>query len=308
MKHKKVLFIGFTVVLLVIAVITLMMIFGSGKDKELDIKLYFLNPVSNEIVAENRKIEKNNESEMLENVILDLELGPKNTASLVNAIPEGVQFKECKLVKGDSTAYLTIKDDNNELKDSKALLFKGAVVWSLTELEFVDNVVLEINGKESEVLNRDNVIINPVISPDKTEKAEVTLYFSDEMAMGLCSEKRVIEVNQNQTIENQIVEQLIKGPENSKLYQTVPSETKIKNIKTEESICYVDLSKEFVTKHSGGSTSEMLTIYSIVNSLTELDNVTKVQFLIEGQKEDMFKGHLDFSKPFERNEEIIQNN
>lgn len=309
MKHKKVLIIGFAIVLIAVIAIALITIFGSGREKETDVKLYFLNPVSNEIVAENRKIEKDKESDMLQDMILDLEVGPKNTASLVNAIPEGVEFKECKLVKENDkgTVYLTVNDSKNKLKDSQALLFKGAMVWSLTEFDFVDNVVLDINGEKSEELNRENVVINPVISPDKTEQKEVTLYFSDEMAEGLCPEKRVIEVNQNQTIENQIVEQLIKGPEDSSHVATVPAETKIKNIKTEDSICYVDLSRDFVTKHSGGTTGEMLTIYSIVNSLTELDNVTKVQFLIEGQKEEVFKGQLDFSKPFERNNEIIIN-
>jgi len=49
----------------------------------------------------------------------------------------------------------------------------------------------------------------------------------------------------------------------------------------------------------------VLTIYSIVNSLTEINSVKKVQFLIDGEKISDCKGHLDFSKPFERNEALI---
>lgn len=59
------------------------------------------------------------------------------------------------------------------------------------------------------------------------------------------------------------------------------------------------MSGDFVVKHTGGSVGEWFTIYSIVNSLTELDNIKKVQFLIEGEKQQDFKGHMDFSKPFE---------
>ena len=51
----------------------------------------------------------------------------------------------------------------------------------------------------------------------------------------------------------------------------------------------------------------MLTIYSVVNSLTELPHIDKVQFLIEGQKVEVFK-HMIFNEPFVRDDEIIKNN
>ena len=48
-----------------------------------------------------------------------------------------------------------------------------------------------------------------------------------------------------------------------------------------------------------------MTVYSIVNSLTEISGVDKVQFLIEGQKKDVFI-HLIFNEPFSRDQELIQ--
>ena len=98
------------------------------------------------------------------------------------------------------------------------------------------------------------------------------------------------------------MEQLIAGPESKDLFPTVPPETKIRDVKVVDGICYVDLSMEFVTKHGGGSSGEAFTIYSIVNSLTELSNINKVQFLIEGEKLDEYKGDFDFGKPFEYTE------
>ena len=70
-------------------------------------------------------------------------------------------------------------------------------------------------------------------------------------------------------------------------------------------ICFVNFSSEFVTKHSGGSAGEAMTVYSIVNSLTELKNVDKVQFLVEGNKIDVYK-HLEFNEPFPRDETWIK--
>ena len=47
-----------------------------------------------------------------------------------------------------------------------------------------------------------------------------------------------------------------------------------------------------------------MTVYSIVNSLTELPSVKKVQFLIEGEKREVYL-HMAFDTPIERDEEMI---
>jgi len=48
-----------------------------------------------------------------------------------------------------------------------------------------------------------------------------------------------------------------------------------------------------------------MTLFSIVNTMTELPGIEKVQFLIEGQKQDAYI-HVAFSEPFKRNNSIIQ--
>ncbi len=51
-------------------------------------------------------------------------------------------------------------------------------------------------------------------------------------------------------------------------------------------------------KHTGGEREELLTIYSIVNSLCKLDQIDRVQFLVEGKKLDTYKDNLQFKTPF----------
>ena len=137
------------------------------------------------------------------------------------------------------------------------------------------------------------------ISAETTEYAILTLYFANSNHTDLQTEERVIEVNANQTSEKTVLEQLIAGPEGTDVQSTVPFETKIRDVTTtKDGICYVNLSSDFVTKHIGGEMAEKLTIYSIVNSLCELDHVDKVQFLIEGKKVDRFKEYLEIKTPF----------
>ena len=84
----------------------------------------------------------------------------------------------------------------------------------------------------------------------------------------------------------------------------IPTEAKLISTELKDGVCFVNFSKEFVDKHVAGSSAELLTIYSIVNTLVDLDNVNKVQFLIEGQKVETF-GEMIFDEPFTKNESLV---
>lgn len=313
-KQKKSRFVPLVALLAGIVFIAAVLILGNtfqSKDKYQDsVDFYFIEKDSSSLKAESRTVNGKDDLDLLQNVLSELKSGPKQEG-LSAALPETVSIETVTLT--DGSANIDVSKSYNTLKSGEELLCRGAIVWTLTDLDFVNSVSISVEGMPLEKANgepigkmtRDDIMLNTPISPEPTNFKTVTLYFSNEEATGLDVEERKIEVNPNEPLEKYIVEQLIKGPsEGTKLYATIPSETKIRDIKTVEGICYVDLSAEFVSKHSGGSTGETLTIYSIVNSLTELDTVKKVQFLIEGEKQEAFKGHIDFSKPFEYKDDI----
>ncbi|MCR4373947.1 MAG: GerMN domain-containing protein [Acidobacteria bacterium] len=64
---------------------------------------------------------------------------------------------------------------------------------------------------------------------------------------------------------------------------------------------YVDVSREIVTGHPGGSLHEFLTVYAIVNAITiNLPDITAVQVLVDGREVDTLVGHLDLRHPLRR--------
>lgn len=273
--------------------------------KKLTVECYFADTASASLKAENREVQGEAITDIISNTLAELKKGPKAEGH-VQTIPEGVEFLSANL-DGD-VLTVDVSKSYNDIKSGEEVLCRAAVVWTLTSIEGVKYVVITVEGKELTLTNgqpigklsREDILIDEVISPESTQYATVKLYFTNDQATGLDVEERRIEVNPNQPIERYVVEQLIAGPESENLLPTMPVETKIRDIKTTtDGICYVDLSSEFVTKHGGGSSGELLTIYSVVNSLTSLDNVKKVQFLIEGEKQEEFKGHVDFSQPFE---------
>lgn len=270
-----------------------------------EVEFYYVESSSYLLKPEKRQFTGESNAEILSSILAAMKEPPK-TEGFVKVIPDNIKFNKANIDKGIVT--LDVSSQYNQMKAGEEVICRSAIVWTLTSLDFVGHVRITVEGKELVknnkepigLMNRENIVINPVVSPEPKKYKTVKLYFSNEDATALAAEGREIEVSPNQPEEKGIMEQLIAGPKKQGLNATVPPETKIRDITTtEDGICYVDLSSEFVTKHNGGSSEELLTIYSIVNSLAELENVKKVQFLIEGEKQEEYKGHVDFSKPFE---------
>jgi hypothetical protein len=76
---------------------------------------------------------------------------------------------------------------------------------------------------------------------------------------------------------------------------------------TDRGEAYVDLTQPFAAAHTGGTTSEVLSVYTIVNVLTaNLPAITSVQVLIEGKEVDALAGHVDLRRPLAKNLAWVQ--
>ena len=256
-----------------------------------------MQPIEKEIRGETRE-------DTLMTTLHTLKDGPRVEGALAS-VPVDIEFNSVALV--NDVAIVDVSSAYHKMKDTEEVVCRASLVWTLTSLDFVEGVSITVDGQPLRsssgdklgTMDRSNVVISGEISAETTEYAILSLYFANSQKTNLAVEERVVEVNANQAREKTIVEQLIAGPRKDGLQRTIPVETKIRDITTtSDGTCYVDLSQDFVAKHSGGETEELLTVYSIVNSLCELDHVKKVQFLVGGEKLDVFKGNLEFKTPF----------
>ena len=77
-----------------------------------------------------------------------------------------------------------------------------------------------------------------------------------------------------------IVQEIIKGPTDGQTYPTIPSTVKVNSVTITNGLAIVDFSKEILTDTSEiphSSTTELLAIYSIVDTLTEFKEILKSQ-------------------------------
>ncbi len=139
------------------------------------------------------------------------------------------------------------------------------------------------------------------------ETKDISLYFSDETGQHLVFETRA--VSKVEGIARATMQELIAGPSvESGLLPTIPVGTQLRDINVRpDGLCIVDLSGELVSNHPGGSMNEEMTVYSIVNTLTQFPTVTKVQILVDGKTVETIAGHMDVSTTMARNERLILN-
>jgi len=143
---------------------------------------------------------------------------------------------------------------------------------------------------------------------NKQEKGQiqVVLYFADPSGNYLVPEKRPLPKVEG--LARATVEELIKGPApGSPNLPTIPKGTVLRDINVRpDGLCRVDFSRELIKNHSGGSLGETLTVYSIVNTLTQFPTIKQVQILVEGQLVLTIAGHVDVSSAMTRNESLIK--
>lgn len=164
--------------------------------------------------------------------------------------------------------------------------------------------------KEDELRPVSSILLSEEEALRLNEKLQVRLYFADQDGTRLVKEIRYIDMNDaKQGTEQQatlLVKELVKGPSNSTLKSTVPEGASLRSpIKVENRTATVDMTKEFVDNHPGGKEAEEMTIFSIVNTLTELKDIETVKFLINGKTQKEFKGNFLLNNEFPRNEALI---
>jgi spore germination protein GerM len=95
------------------------------------------------------------------------------------------------------------------------------------------------------------------------------------------------------------VTELIKGPQTD-LNPTIPSGVGLLQLYFDgRGTAYVDFTRDLQTQHSGGTGGELLTIYSIVDTLTaNFSEVQQVKLLVEGSEILTLAGHIDTRRPF----------
>ena len=167
----------------------------------------------------------------------------------------------------------------------KKKIIIGALIILIIGLLIISNLSTE-SGKNVENLNENIEEIQPEeeINSEEENLAEINLYFVDSQSGILVKSTQKIE--SKKLLDNpykNVLELLFKGPDDEKLVNSIPNDTKINKVELKNGILTIDLSEQFLNANG------MNSINSIVNTMTEFNEIEGVKFLINGESKDGLK-------------------
>lgn len=272
------------------------------------INLYYLSSNEDMLATEHYSLTSEDTIEQIEEVLDKLIAGPTKVGGiallprdlLVNDV---VIENEIVKVNFSKEYYINIQNE---------FLARLSIIQSIGNIDKVNSIELYINGqpiKDSNDKIVGNMNVNNYIvskgRPDELKRTtNINLYFSNEKGDKLIQETIMADIPFNLPIEYTIVELLIEGPISKGQISAINPKTTINSIKIKNGICYMDLSKEFLTNTL--DINEEIIVYSLVNTLVELSNFNKVKIYINGKVEEVYRDKVKISGFLERNLDIVE--
>ena len=186
------------------------------------------------------------------------------------------------------------------------LLFRAGIVRTFCQVEGVESVTFFVDEKPltnssfaplgaQTASDYVDIIENGLSSQKKTT---LTLYYANEKGDALVKKIQNVVYESSYSIEKDVINRLIQGPFEDEYFRTLPANLQVISISVKDKICYVNFDSSFLT--DALSIDGNLIVYSIVNSLTELPDIQRVQIMVDGDSNIVFRD-ISLSNPLERN-------
>ena len=287
------------ITLLLLVMMLLLAACGNQK-KENKYVAFYLNADVTKIVPRDVELTSTTPTEQIQELLKLLQQQPED-AGLRQTIPKNI-----KVLGVTEVAYQITVDfskDYYELNPTEEILTRAAIAKTLLQLEKYPYVMFTVESKPLE-MSEDSFLENPGEQINSSQKTTLTLYFSSKDGSKLVPEKREVHYSSNISLEKLVMEQLMEGPKAKKLLATMPVGTKLITITVVDGVCYVNLDETFLNQNQ--EISEQVVLYSIVDSLTELSSVSKVQISINGDTSGKCRYTYDLAPMYEQDLSMVE--
>lgn len=193
----------------------------------------------------------------------------------------------------------------------------AAIVYSITStMPDISGVVFVADGEIIKQIGNmrlpnDGTITRELMS--KLESNEITLYFKNHAGDALVSVTRAIPANEEIT-GKRLVQELINGPlagEDENVWPSLPNDLEqddVLDVYVDNDLAVVDFSQkvlELCQKSEWTMEKEAIFVYSIVNTLCEMNGIKRVQILVEGKQVTSLGSNITISNPLMPNVGIV---
>ncbi len=300
---------------------------------------YFVNPSGTGLISQIYEPKAGPVEAIIEELLLQCQTVPEGREGR-RAIPSNVALSgPVRLEDGIASIYFdttyTTRDKVTEL------LCKAALAKTLTQLEEVEYISIYVNDRpytgnnvvapagdgentapgentggtetagiagavntEPVLLSGADFIDNTGDATNQYTQAELNLYFANEEGTALVEEERAVVYSSSLSLERVVLNQLVEGPYTEGNKATLPKDLKIQGVSLRDGVCYVDFDSVFLT--APVDVADVVEIYSVVNSLTELPGVSQVQITINGSANEIFRNSIPLSGRFSQDLKFLE--
>lgn len=300
-------------VLFLVVITVLMACMGCSKKKEKknasNIYLYYTDKNQTRLTSLIYTPNKTATLDVVEEVLKEMNK-TSTEPNMVTAKPENVSIYGYEL--SDRMLTINFSTSYQEMNRVTELLCRSAIVLTMTQIEGIDYVAFTINNgplldsKNNPVgsMKASDFVDNGESNINSFQKIRIELYFADSTGKWLEPVTYEGICEQNTSVEKLIIEKLIEGPTQKQYQRTLPSGLRLNSVLTKDGICYVNFDPAFLT--GSVDVSAELELYSIVNSLSELSYINKVQISINGETDRKLRDEISLEYTFSRNLDLVK--
>ena len=305
MRTKRLLFI------LCISVLLMAGTAGCGRkgSETAEFYIYYLNKEQTKLVPVAYEPEMGSDEAMINDLVEKLS---QDTGSVEYRKPLAGNVSIVSWELKNRKLQMNFSSEYNMMDNVMEVLSRAAVVRTLIQVDGVDSIsfyvgdapLLNKNGTTVGLMTAESFIENPGEQINSIQTATITLYFSNKEGDGLVQEIQECHYNSNISLEKLVMERLMKGPISVEGTSAIPSGTKLISVSVLDGVCLLNLDEGFLNQNY--NIEEGVVIYSIVNSLAELPNVSKVQISVNGDTSSTYREKFSLSTVYERNLDYME--
>lgn len=296
-------------ILLLAAVVLVLGGCKSEKEETDGYQIYYLNAEQTKISGKAYDTKETDTEKLVAEFLKALAKDPEDV-DYRKPIPNEVELLKTKLEGNQLSIWFDT--DYYNMDAASEVLCRAAIVRTVTQIPDVncvsifigDSPLVDAKNNVVGLMTVESFVENPKEQINSLQEATITLYFSNKNGDGLVTEKRDVHYSSNISMEKLIVEQLLKGPEKKDAKSAIPSGTKLVSVSAVDGICYVNFDEGFTNQDY--EIQEPIVIYSIVNSLSELSTVSKVQISVNGSTKGVYRDSYKLDKVYERNLDYVK--
>lgn len=250
--------------------------------------------------AEKRQLESAetwNTAFLAEQLVTELLNGPQDE-TLKGVVPAGTVLLSLELE--GSRAKVDLSSSYRILSGVSLTLADYAITLTLTQLPEISSVSITVRGEELAYRDTQRFDARDLLmstNEDVVGTVTAQLYFLSEGGL-LLTEERTLDLYEGDSQADAVVEALAAGPTEKTLYPVLPEGFQVKSVWLEENVCYVNLPTAALAEIPAESRLD-LALRALVRSLSVLETVDEVRFLVDGEFAESYGG-VSLTVPYTR--------